>query len=116
MKDETTATTTTTTRARRGRPYSRDFTPRGDTGKRYLLDGIPATLWASVRARARREGISVRALILQLLTAWVERADDVTLARAVVDVADGTRAESIAELQAIHDRLRDVIRANGGAA
>lgn len=55
------------------RGYSRDFKPHGDTGKRYLLDQIPAGLWSDVRAKARREGISVRALILKLLKDWVSR-------------------------------------------
>jgi hypothetical protein len=59
------------TTLRRG--YSRAFTPRGQSGRRYLLDAIPAGLWTAVRARARREGISLRALILQLLTEWVAR-------------------------------------------
>jgi hypothetical protein len=57
------------------RGYSRAFTPHGDTGKRYLLDKIPAGLWSAVRARAKREGVSLRALILQLLTAWVARPE-----------------------------------------
>jgi hypothetical protein len=54
------------------RGYSRDFKTHGDTGKRYLLDDIPAGLWARVRAQAKREGVSLRALILRLLTEWVE--------------------------------------------
>ena len=53
------------------RGYSKDFTPHADSGKRYLLDNIPAGLWAEVKAKAKREGISVRALILQLLTKWI---------------------------------------------
>jgi len=52
------------------RGYSKAFTPHGDTGKRYLLDQIPAGLWADVRTKARRDGVSVRALILELLAAW----------------------------------------------
>jgi hypothetical protein len=54
------------------RGYSTEFKPFGETGKRYLLDQIPAGLWTDVRTKARREGISVRALILRLLTEWVE--------------------------------------------
>lgn len=57
--------------AKRG--YSKDFTPHGDSGKRYLLDNIPAGLWASVKVKAKREGISIRALILKLLTEWTSR-------------------------------------------
>lgn len=55
------------------RGYSKDFKPHGDTGKRYLLDQIPAGLWARVRAKAKQEGVSLRALILRLLTEWLER-------------------------------------------
>jgi len=55
------------------RGYSREFKPHGDTGKRYLLDEIPAGLWARVREKAKREGVSVRALILQLLREWLEK-------------------------------------------
>lgn len=55
------------------RGYSRDFKPHGDTGKRYLLDEIPAGLWSAVKERSKREGISIRGLILKLLKEWVER-------------------------------------------
>lgn len=57
--------------AKRG--YSRAFTARGETGKRYLLDKIPDRLWRDVRRKANREGVSLRALILTLLTEWVQR-------------------------------------------
>lgn len=56
--------------AKRG--YSREFKPHGDTGKRYLLDEIPAGLWASVREKCKRDGVSVRAVILKLLKDWVQ--------------------------------------------
>jgi len=57
--------------AKRG--YSREFRPHGDTGKRYLLDQIPAGLWTAVQAKAKKEGVSIRALILKLLKEWTER-------------------------------------------
>jgi hypothetical protein len=57
--------------AKRG--YSREFKPHGDTGKRYLLDNIPAGLWRDVQAKAKREGVSMRALILRLLTDYIGR-------------------------------------------
>lgn len=57
--------------AKRG--YSRDFKPHGDTGKRYLLDQIPAGLWAGVKAKCKRDGVSIRGLILKLLKEWVGR-------------------------------------------
>ena len=44
--------------------YSRAFTPHGETGKRYMLDAIPAGLWTKVREKAKKDGISLRALIL----------------------------------------------------
>lgn len=57
---------------RKKRGYSREFKPHGDTGKRYLLDNIPAGLWRDVQAKAKREGTSIRALILSLLKAWAQ--------------------------------------------
>jgi hypothetical protein len=60
------------------RPYSTKFTPHGETGKNYFLSRIPAGLWAAVRAKAKRDGFSLRTLILQLLTEYVEREPDDT--------------------------------------
>jgi hypothetical protein len=57
--------------AKRG--YSREFKPHGETGKRYLLDEIPAGLWAAVRDKCKRDGVSIRAQILKLLKAWIEQ-------------------------------------------
>lgn len=57
--------------AKRG--YSKAFKPHGETGKRYLLDKIPAGLWADVKMKAKRENISIRALMLTLLTEWLAR-------------------------------------------
>ena len=56
------------------RGYSKEFRPHGESGKRYLLDEIPAGLWRDVKQKARREGISLRALILKLLTRWVRES------------------------------------------
>jgi hypothetical protein len=56
----------------RKRGYSREFAKQPDS-MRYLLDDIPADLWMKARSRARRKGISMRALILQLLTEWNEQ-------------------------------------------
>ncbi len=56
------------------RPYSMQFTARSGP-RRYLLSGIPPTLWDRARAKARRDGVSMRALILSLLNAWLERDD-----------------------------------------
>jgi hypothetical protein len=55
------------------RKYSRDFTPSKRQKRRYLmLDKIPADLDIAVRAKAKREGISLRALILGWLKEWSE--------------------------------------------
>jgi hypothetical protein len=48
--------------------------PVADNSKAYFLNGIPAGLWRAVAAKCRREGLSRRALLLQLLTDWI--ADD----------------------------------------
>ena len=55
------------------RGYTYDFTPRSETYGRYLLDKIPATLWANVKAKAKRDGVSVRAVILRFLAEWVQQ-------------------------------------------
>lgn len=54
------------------RGYSRAFTPHRDTGKRYLIDDIPAGLWTAVKLKCKREGISIRAAVLSLLTQWLK--------------------------------------------
>jgi hypothetical protein len=51
--------------------YSREFTPNPQGHKRYLLDKIPVSLWRDVQAKCKRDGISIRALILRLLTDWI---------------------------------------------
>lgn len=58
--------------AKRG--YSREFTPKTDRRVRIEVDRIPPTLYDAVLAKAKREGISLRALVLKLLTEWVGRS------------------------------------------
>jgi len=53
------------------KPYSTKFTARG-TPRRYLLSGIPPTLWEKARAKAKREGLSMRAMLLTLVDAWLK--------------------------------------------
>jgi hypothetical protein len=36
-----------------------------------MLDDIPAGFWTTVRAKAKRENISLRSLILRLLRQWL---------------------------------------------
>lgn len=57
--------------ARRG--YSDEFPSDQKPRTRYLLDFIPPKLWASVRKAATEDGISLRTLILRLLSQWLER-------------------------------------------
>lgn len=54
------------------RGYSREFTPQTDRRVRFEIDRIPPTLWLKVQAKAKREGVSLRALILTLLTIWTK--------------------------------------------
>jgi hypothetical protein len=53
------------------RGYSREFRPRGGTGRQYRLAHIPVPLWVAVQTKAKAEGISMRALILGLLRDWL---------------------------------------------
>lgn len=57
------------------RGYSREF-PTRPAGKapagRYLLDAIPPALWKAARAKAKREGLSIRHVLLSGLQAWTE--------------------------------------------
>lgn len=56
------------------RPYSREFGPRvrtPESRRRIHLDWVPPTLYDKVIARARREGVSLRAMVLDLLNATV---------------------------------------------
>lgn len=68
-----------TTNAARGRPaptraYSRDWTPPDGKGTTYAIHAIPTPFWRQVRAKATREGVSLRALILGMLQAWLKDA------------------------------------------
>lgn len=61
------------------RGYSREFTPRTERRIRFEVDRIPPTLYEAVAAKAKREGVSLRALTLRLWRDWVtpSRASDV---------------------------------------
>jgi hypothetical protein len=60
-----------TAMAKRG--YSREFTPRSDRRIKIEIDRVPPTLADALRAKAKREGISIRALTLGLWKEWIER-------------------------------------------
>lgn len=61
------------------RAYHRDFTPgKGDPtkdpatwGAEFKMNRIPRPLWNSVKTKAKREGVSLRWLLLSYLQAWV---------------------------------------------
>jgi hypothetical protein len=57
--------------AKRG--YSREFTPQTERRVRFEIDRIPPTLYDKVLAKAKREGLSLRALTLTLWKEWAER-------------------------------------------
>ena len=53
------------------RGYSREFTPKTERRVRLEIDRIPPTLYEAVKAKAKREGVSLRALTLRLWRDWV---------------------------------------------
>lgn len=58
------------------RAYSRDFTPRSKAKRiKFEQDNVPPTLAKKVRAKLRREGLSLRSLVLGWLTEWVNRPE-----------------------------------------
>lgn len=56
--------------AKRG--YSRDFTPQTDRRIKIDIDRVPPTLAAALKAKVKREGLSVRSVTLNLWKKWVE--------------------------------------------
>lgn len=57
------------------RGYSREFTPRTERRIRLEIDRIPPTLFERVQAKAKQQGVSLRALTLTLWKEWAERND-----------------------------------------
>lgn len=53
------------------RGYSRAFTPRTERRVQLTINRVPPTLMAAIRAKAKRDGTSVRALVLTFLTTWI---------------------------------------------
>lgn len=58
------------------RGYSRAFTPRTERRVTMTIDRIPPMLLDAAKAKAKREGVSLRALILGWLKAWAEDSHD----------------------------------------
>ena len=54
------------------RGYSREFTPQTERRVRFEVDRIPPTLYDKVLAKAKREGVSLRALTLRLWKEWAD--------------------------------------------
>jgi hypothetical protein len=84
----------------RKRPYSTQFTARQNP-RRYLLSGIPPSLWDKVRTRARREGLAVRTVILSLAEQWVERPEGQPLAIAPIEPEPEMNLQELAAAAAV---------------
>jgi len=57
--------------AKRG--YSREFTPRSGRRIKIEIDRVPPTIADALKAKVRREGLSIRSVTLQLWKDWIER-------------------------------------------
>jgi len=57
------------------RQYSREFTPKTERRVMLTIDRIPPTLYDAVKAKAKREGISLRALVLGWLKEWAAQGE-----------------------------------------
>lgn len=65
-----TAATLTVMAQKRG--YSREFTPRSDRRIKIEIDRVPPTLADALRAKVKRDGLSVRSVTLRLWKQWIE--------------------------------------------
>ncbi len=54
------------------RGYSREFTPRTDRRIKIEIDRVPPTLADALKAKVKREGVSIRALTLGLWKKWTD--------------------------------------------
>jgi len=54
------------------RGYSDEFPTTREKRVYFMLDKIPPALWIRVKAKAKREGVSLRTLILGWCKEWVE--------------------------------------------
>ena len=62
----------TLARMAKKRGYSRDFTPRTTRRLAFMADKVPATLHEAVMSKVKRQGTSVRTVILTLLEKWTK--------------------------------------------
>jgi len=58
--------------AKRG--YSREFTPRTERRIKIDIDRVPPTLADALRAKVKREGLSVRSVTLTLWKEWIDKS------------------------------------------
>jgi hypothetical protein len=63
-----------TTMPKTKRGYSRDF-PKRETRRTLTIGNVPPQLLVRFRARTKREGISMRALLLTFIQDWTDRAE-----------------------------------------
>lgn len=54
------------------RGYSDEFPTTREKRVYFMLDKIPPALWIRVKAKAKREGVSLRTLILGWCKTWVD--------------------------------------------
>jgi hypothetical protein len=59
---------------KRKRAYSREF-PTGGVRRKLDIDWVPPSLLVSAKAKARRQGVSLRVAILRLLRTWVSEPE-----------------------------------------
>jgi len=74
------------------RGYSRAFKAHGDTGHNYLIHDIPKGLWNAASKQARRDGLSMRATLLHLLSAYVDGG--VAITTTTTSSTDAARDEA----------------------
>lgn len=55
------------------RGYSDEFPTTREKRVYFMLDKIPPALWIRVKAKAKREGVSLRTLILCWCKEWIEK-------------------------------------------
>lgn len=56
--------------AKRG--YSREFTPRTERRIKIEIDRVPPSIDDALRAKVKREGLSIRSLTLRLWKDWID--------------------------------------------
>jgi len=82
------------------RGYSREFTPKTERRVRFEVDRIPPTLWSRVRVKAKRDGVSIRALVLGLLRDWADGNEDALRDAFAAGWAKALTAQQFGNLEA----------------